>query len=72
MDSGATSHMENLEDNMTNLNDTETRVTIGASRNLTGTKRVDRHGYQSLSRKLNHVMSSNTDIIPGLHNIYLV
>ena len=35
-DYGATSHMLNSEDNMTNLNNAETGVTIGDSRTFTG------------------------------------
>ena len=37
VDSSATSHMINSEENMTNLKNTETRVTVGDSRTLTGT-----------------------------------
>ena len=37
VDSGAISHMVNLEENMTNLYNFETRVTIGDSITLTGT-----------------------------------
>ena len=34
-DSGATSYIVNLEENMTNLKDAETQVTIGDSRTIT-------------------------------------
>ena len=45
-DSGATSHMVNLENNMTNLKDTETKVTIGDCKNLTGKKLGGCHSWQ--------------------------
>ena len=38
LDSGATSHMVNTEENITNLTIAETRVTVGDSRTLTETK----------------------------------
>ena len=72
-DSGATSHMVNLEENMTNLKDSKTRVTVGDSRIITGTKRGDWHGYQRHDGKLHCVMLTNTAIIPGLHaNLFSV
>ena len=46
IDSGAMSHIENLEENMMNLKDAETRVTIGDSITLIGTKCGNWHGYQ--------------------------
>ena len=39
------SHMVNSEENMTNLQETKTQVTIGDSRTLTGEKSGDWHGY---------------------------
>ena len=39
-----TSHMLNSEYHMTNLKDTETKVTVGDHKNITGTKYGDWHG----------------------------
>ena len=50
-----------------NLKDAETRVTVGYSRALTGTKLGDCHGYQRHDKRLHHVTLSNMSIIPGLH-----
>ena len=36
VDSGATSHLVNLEKNMTNLKNAKTRVNVGGSKTLTG------------------------------------
>ena len=59
--------MVNLEENMTNLKDSETRFTVGDSRTLTGKKCGDWHGYQRRDGKLHRVMLSNTYVIPGLY-----
>ena len=40
-DSGVMSHMVNSEENITNLKDSETRVTVGDSRTIARTKRVN-------------------------------
>ena len=73
MDSGATSHMVYLEENMTNLNDYKTQVTIGYSRNHDGTKHDNWNGYQRRDRKLHRVTLSNMYIIPGLYsNVFIV
>ena len=65
--SGSASHMVNLEENMLNLKDAETRVTVGESRSLTGTKRGNCHGDRICDRKLHRVTLSNTAVIIGLH-----
>ena len=66
-DSGATSHMVNSEENMTNLKDTETRVTIGDSRTFICKKCGDWHGYRELDKKIHCMMLSDTAVIIGLH-----
>ena len=58
-DYGATQYMVNLEENMTNLKDAKTRVTIGYRRKLTGKKHGDWHGYQRYDGKLYRVILSN-------------
>ena len=71
-DSGATAHMVNSEENMTNLKDAKTRVTIGNSRIIIRKECGDWHGYQRLG-KLHHLTLSNMDAIPSLHsNIFSV
>ena len=56
---------------MTNLKDAETRVTVGDSKNLTGTKHGNRYGHQRLDGKLHHMTLSNRAVITGLHaNIF--
>ena len=67
MDSGATSQMVNLEDNMTNLKETETKVTIGDRKNLTRKKCGDWSGWQKDNRKLHHVTLTNTAAISALY-----
>ena len=67
VDSGATSHMVNSEENMTNLRDAETRVTIGDTRTLTGKKRGNWYIYQRRGIKLHCVTLFNTELFPGLH-----
>ena len=65
------SHMVNSEENMTNLKDAETQVTVGYSRNITGIKCGDWNGYQRRDGTLHHMTLSNMIIIPGLHaNIF--
>ena len=59
--------MLNSEDNMKNLKDTETKVTVGNRKNLTGTKCGDWHGWQKFNRKIHHATLTNTAIITGLH-----
>ena len=46
-----TSHMLNSEYHMTNLKDTETKVTVGDHRNLTEKKRGDWHGWHKNTGK---------------------
>ena len=70
---GATSHTVNSENNMTNLKDTETKVTTGEHKTLTGTKRGDWHGWQKRNGKLNNLTLTNMSILPGLHrNLFSV
>ena len=51
---------------MMNLKDAETRVTIGDSRTLNGTKRGDCHGYQKRDGKIHCKTLSDAAIITGL------
>ena len=55
-DSGAISHMVNSEENMANLNNSETQVTVGDSINLTGKTHGDWNGYQRRGKKVHNVM----------------
>ena len=58
---------------MTNLQDAETRINVGESTTLFGTKHGNRHGCQKLDGKLHWVMLSNIALIPGLHaNLFSV
>ena len=66
-DSGAMSHMVNLEENMTNFRDAETQVTVGDSRNITSTKRGNYNDYQRRDGKIHRVTLSNTSLTTGLH-----
>ena len=66
-DSGTTSHKVNLEENMTNLRDSETRFTVGESRTLTGTKYGNWNGCQIHDGQIHWVKLSNAAVIPGLH-----
>ena len=59
MESGATTHRVKPEENMTNLKDTETKVTVVDSTTLTRTKCGDRHGYQTRYGKIHHVTTSS-------------
>ena len=59
--------MAKSEENMTNLKDAKTRVTVGDSRTLTGGKGGNLHGYQRHAGKIHCVMLSNAAIISGLH-----
>ena len=67
MDSGAKSNMLNLEENITNVKDTKTRVTVGDSRTLTGQKCVKWHDHQRSDIKFHCVSLSNMTVIPGLY-----
>ena len=65
--------MVNLEEYMKNLKNSETRVNIGDSRALTGTKRGNWTGYQSRDGKIHCAMLSNMTVITGLHtNIFII
>ena len=65
--------MVNSEENITNLKDAKTRVTVGDSRTLTGGKGGNWHGYQRHAGKIHCVMLSNADIVSGLHvNLFRV
>ena len=50
---------------MTNIQDVETRVTIGDSVTLNGTKCGCSHGYQKRDRKIHCRTSSNMSVIAG-------
>ena len=70
-DSGATSHILNLEENMKNLKDAKTQVTVGDSRRPSGIERVNCHGWQKRYGKLHCLTLTNTSVIPGIHaNIF--
>ena len=65
--------MVKLEDNITNLKDSETRVTVGDSIPLTGIKCGDWHGYQKHDGKLHRVTLYSMAVITGLHeNLFSV
>ena len=65
--------MVNSEDNMTNLKDSETKVTVGDRKNLTGTKPRDWNSWQEHNGKLHRATLKNTAEIPGLHaNLFRV
>ena len=59
--------MVNSEENMTNLKDTKTRVTVGDSRKFTRKKRGDWHGWKKRDLKPHRVTLKNTAVITGLH-----
>ena len=65
--SSAMSHMAKSEENMTNLKNVETRVTIGEGRTLTGEKLVNLNGYHKVDEKIHRVALSNMATIPELH-----
>ena len=58
---------------MTNLKNSETRVTIGESRTLTMKKYDGYHGYQRRDGKIYHVALSDMSIILGIYtNLFRV
>ena len=59
--------MVNLEENMTNLKDTETKVTVGDRKTLTRTKYGDWHVWHKCDRKLQYQKLTNRAVIPCLH-----
>ena len=59
--------MVNSEDNLIKLKYTETKVTVGDRKNITGTKRGEWHGRQKRNGKIHHVTLTNTSLIPLLH-----
>ena len=61
MESSATSKMVNLEGNMTNIRDAETRFTIADSRTLNGSKRVDWCRYHKCDKKIYHLNLTDMD-----------
>ena len=67
VDSGATSHMVKSEENMTNLKDAKTRVTVGYIRTLTGTKCDNCNIWKKRDGKIHRVTLTNTAVISGLH-----
>ena len=65
--------MVNLEENMINLNDSQTQVTTGGIITITGKKHGDWHVYNKRDRKILCVTLSNMDLKPGLHdNLFIV
>ena len=58
--------MVNSEENMTNLEEDKTRVTVGDSRTLTKTNRGYWNEYQRRDRKLHRAILSNMAIISVL------
>ena len=67
------SYMVNLEENMTNLKDAETIVTVGDRKTLTVTKCGDWLGWQKRDKKLHYFMLTNRSIIPCIHtNLFSV
>ena len=52
---------------MTNLNDTETKVTVGDRKTLTEKKYGNWNSLQKRNGKQHHVTSINTAVIIGLH-----
>ena len=67
VDSGATSHMVNLEENMTNLKNAKTRVTVRDCKTITRTKFGDWQGWQKHSKNIYHVTLINMSAIPFLN-----
>ena len=61
--------MVNSEENMTNLEDANTRVTAGDSRTFYGGKRGDWNSYQRYEEILHHVVLSNMVLLTGLYTI---
>ena len=59
------------EENIANLWDAETRLAIGESGKITGTKYGDWHSYQKRDGKLHWIMLIYTDVIPVLHTKFL-
>ena len=73
MNSSAMTQMVTLVENMMNLKDEETLVTVGDSRTLTGIKHGNLHGCHKPDRKICRVTLSYVSIIPVLHtNIFTV
>ena len=62
------SHMVNSEDNMTNLNNAETGVTIGDSRTFTGKNVVIGTSIINVTENSIILTLSDTAVIPGLHS----
>ena len=65
--------MVKLEENVTKINNAETRVTVGDIRTLTGKKCGDWHSCHKRGGKLHNVTLTNIAVIPGLYaNIFSV
>ena len=70
---GATSHILNSEENMSNLKDSKTLVTVGYSRKITGAKCGNWHIWHRLDIILQRATLTNMAVIPGPHtNIFSV
>ena len=66
------SRMVTSEENMSNLRNAETIVTVGDSETITGTKCGNWHQYHKHDGKLYCAMFSNTTELPRIHSIYLL
>ena len=66
-DSGATSHMVNSEEKITNLKNVETQVTVGDSITITREKLRNWKDYLRDDGKIHGITLSNTAIIPVLY-----
>ena len=60
-------YMIELEENMTNIWDMDTPVTMGDSGKITWTKNGDWRCYYKNDKKLHIVVLAKMDAIPGLH-----
>ena len=67
MDSGATSHMVNSEDNLMKLEYAKTGVTVGDSSALIVTTCGNWRCYWIHDEELHSIPLSNWDVIPGLN-----
>ena len=73
VDSGTTSHIVVLEENMTNICNAKILFPIGDIGTLAGTKHGNRHGYQERYVKLHCVELSDTGVILGLKtNLFIM
>ena len=59
--------MEKLEEDMKNIKDAETWVTVGGSGKSSRTKHGYWYSHQKHGRKLHRMILTDMDIIPGIH-----